>query len=64
MQVVYRESPGGRVFFFFLKNPGPDARRARTVLSRKKNSPPGDSLYTTKINPKKCATVETKTKVH
>ena len=35
MQVVYREGPGGRVFCF-LKNPGPDARRARTVLSRKK----------------------------
>ena len=34
-------------FFFFLRSSGPDARRARGVLSRKKNSPSGDSHYTT-----------------
>ena len=37
MQVVYREGPEQRVFVF-LKNPGPDARRARMVLSRKKKT--------------------------
>ena len=46
MQVVHREGPESRSFCF-LKNPGPGARRARTVLSRKKNLHSGPSLYTT-----------------
>ena len=35
MQVVYREGPGGRVICF-LKNPGPDARRAGWFFQGKK----------------------------
>ena len=33
--------------FCFLENPGPNDRRARMVLSRKKNSLPGNANYTT-----------------